>query len=110
MTARFLQGFLTDRKMDSPMITRRAALALPGLASPALAQGMTNIRFTLDHNDDVTIRIMDNLGREIRSETFRAVAGETTHRLDTRDLSCGIYTYLVETNQGSMGSRLMIER
>jgi len=48
MTARFLQGFLTDRKMDSPMITRRAALALPGLASPALAQGMTNIRFTLD--------------------------------------------------------------
>lgn len=79
-------------------------------AYPIPAVDFTNIRFRLDHNDDVTLRVMDNLGREVHRSQFRALAGETTHQLDTRDWPCGAYSFIVETHQGLLGSRFLVER
>jgi hypothetical protein len=79
-------------------------------AYPIPAVDYTNIRFRLDHNDDVTLRVMDNLGREVHRAQFRAQVGETSHQLDTREWPCGAYSFIVETTQGLLGSRFLIER
>ncbi|MCE1164809.1 MAG: T9SS type A sorting domain-containing protein [Bacteroidetes bacterium] len=70
----------------------------------------TKIRFNLPENADVTIRIFDMLGRQIRTLVNRQRLDAGTHQVefDGAALSSGVYFYRIETDRFTQAKRMVL--
>jgi photosystem II stability/assembly factor-like uncharacterized protein len=68
------------------------------------------LSLNLAKDGEVVVSVLDELGRLIRSERKRYVAGEIRHGLPVRDLIVGVYYVRVETSVGAQTKTLMIAR
>ncbi|MCB9170991.1 MAG: T9SS type A sorting domain-containing protein [Flavobacteriales bacterium] len=63
---------------------------------PNPATDASTIAFTLQQSADVSVRLMDALGRVVRDQKLgRMPIGRSTHQLDMNALAPGLYTYLL---------------
>ena len=95
------RGLVTDTETAAELPTEFALQGnYPNPFNPS-----TNIRFDLPETADVSVVVVDLLGRQVLSvpaETFEAGAGKTI-QLDASALSSGIYMYQVRSRtQGGM--------
>ena len=69
------------------------------------------IRFNLARNGNATIKVIDLTGRAVLPEIkFDAAKGTHEYSLDTRELACGQYICIIQTNQGSLATRISVEK
>lgn len=69
----------------------------------------TTIRYEMANAGTARIRIFDTQGRVVRSyENPTAIKGMNQVYVDTQELSCGYYTYLIETSQGNLGAKFQV--
>lgn len=95
------RGAITDTENASELPTEFALKGnYPNPFNPS-----TNIRFDLPQSADVSVVVVDLLGRQVLSvpsATFEAGAGKTI-QLDASDLSSGIYMYqIIARSQGGV--------
>ncbi len=68
---------------------------------PNPADHVTNIRFALNRQADITVQVMDMTGRVVNTiSQHEAGSGEQTIAVSTADLATGDYLYLVRTSSG----------
>ena len=92
--------------VDDPETSELAARILP---NPA--EGETTIRMTLNERSDVSINLVDNLGRTVRSIRQPNVeAGQRTFRLDLADLPTGAYLVAIEAGGERRSTQLQVLR
>ena len=78
---------------------------------PNPAPEFTNMVFEYNRNATVQIILTDLAGRMVYdSGVNEYAAGKHQHTINTSNLPCGTYTYLIKSNQGSMGGRIMVDR
>lgn len=92
----------------------RDRLSLRGLAIgpafPSPAQNALTIPITLDHPTEIDISVYDLNGRQVYSvQKGLLTSGDHLLNLDINDLSSGMYTFLIQTPQGALGSKFMVE-
>lgn len=69
------------------------------------------VRFNLARNGNATIKVIDLTGREVLPEVkFDAAKGLHEHTINTRNLACGQYICVIQTNQGSLATRISVEK
>ena len=81
-------------------------------AYPNPASVTSTLTYELKANANrVAVSVLDIEGRTVyESRTFSAPIGVNTFQLHVADLPCGVYTYLLQTDQGSLGGRILVDR
>jgi hypothetical protein len=70
---------------------------------PNPAVNTTNVKFSITRNAKVTLTIVDNLGRDVRTYDLGAkVAGEYVVPVSVENLSTGNYAYVLQTSDGDI--------
>lgn len=91
------------------------AVSVDGLsmlsAYPNPSADQTKIRFNLARNGSVKLQILDLMGRSVLPQVkFDAAKGMHEYTLDTRELACGQYICVIQTNQGALATRISVEK
>lgn len=70
----------------------------------------TTITFTLSENSHVTLKVFDNLGREVATLVDADLKTGVVHRaiFDASRLSSGLYLYRLETEKDAQVKKLML--
>jgi len=69
----------------------------------------TTLKYALARPGQASLRILDPQGRTIRQiQNMPAQQGLNTQYVDLSMLPCGLYTYVLETTQGTLASQLSI--
>lgn len=89
-------------------------LSLKGLAIgpafPSPAQTSLTIPVTLDQPSDLEVAVYDLAGRQVFSSRKGLLgSGEHDIRLDINELPAGLYTFMIQTPQGALGSKFVVE-
>jgi hypothetical protein len=79
---------------------------------PNPAHSTTTIRFTLERSDEIALRLIDMLGREVLSIPQSVyAAGMYDLELNLQDLPAGMYSYVLESRKGlRVTKQLVISR
>ncbi len=81
-----------------------------GPAFPSPAQNALTIPVTLDQPTEIEISVYDLNGRQIYSvQKGLLTSGEHDLDLEINTLSSGLYTFLIQTPQGALGSKFVVE-
>lgn len=81
-----------------------------GPAFPSPAQNALTIPITLDQPTEIDISVYDLNGRKIYSvQKGLLTSGEHDLDLEINTLSSGLYTFLIQTPQGALGSKFVVE-
>lgn len=89
-------------------------LSLKGLAIgpayPSPASQALTIPITLDQPTEIEVSIFDLNGRKLDSQSKGVLSGgEHAVSLDISSLSSGLYTFLIQTPKGALGSKFVVE-
>ena len=76
---------------------------------PNPVQGITSIDINLKKGSDISIQIVDVLGKTVYSDKLsNALAGKHTLHINTAGWSSGIYSYVVRTFSGSVSKSMIV--
>ena len=70
---------------------------------------MFNISFTSEEIQDLKVRVLNLIGEEIVVEDLQQFVGEYIKQIDLNTYSKGIYFLEIETNQGVINKKLMLQ-
>lgn len=80
-------------------------------AGPNPAVEFTNIKYEFTKNANATIRVMDASGKEVHNSGEISIAkGIHNYHLDTAKFPCGIYTYMIQSHNGAMGGKFIVNK
>ena len=101
-------------KLDTNLLSAQAALAATkdalGDAYPNPAAGAALVPYTLSTAGPVTLRLLDVVGRPVRQVAAGTqAAGFHQTELSTAGLAPGLYTYQLQTPQGSWSRKLLVQ-
>jgi hypothetical protein len=95
---------LPFKSQNNPLKTKNQVKVFPNPAKDIL-----NIKYSVQNADNVYIRVVDLLGREI--VTLKDTGGENTEQIKTNTWDVGTYIYEVRANAERIGSGVfMISR
>lgn len=81
-----------------------------GPAFPSPAQNSLTIPVTLDQPTDIEVAVYDLAGRQVYSiQKGMLAGGEHEISLNINNLSTGLYTFMIQTPQGALGSKFLVE-
>lgn len=91
--------------------TTSIAQSLEGLSiSPNPSQGDINVSFALSNTSDIRINVMDMTGKILISSNSSANAGRYIQTLNLGNLTAGLYTVQVITNEGNATQRVVVTK
>ncbi len=102
------QGLVHNDPSDVLQATAITQLQL--YPNPALAENEVKLQITVPHNTDVLVTLRDIHGKPVLREQRRLVAGDTTLKLDTDDLSAGVYLLQVSNAGFHRTLQLTVQR
>jgi len=76
---------------------------------PNPSRDMFNISFTSEVKQDLRVRIMNAIGEELINEDLYEFIGEYTKQIDLTKNAKGIYFLEVETNEGIINKKLILQ-
>lgn len=77
---------------------------------PSPAAHEINVPFELTTQDLIAVRLMDLNGRVVYQQAAQSFSpGEHEVAIDVSRLPAGVYTCLIETSEGALGSRIVVE-
>ena len=76
---------------------------------PNPSRDVFNISFTSEEEQDLSVRVFDLVGEEILREDLQQFAGEYVKQVDLNTYSKGIYFLEIETKQGIINKKLIIQ-
>jgi len=76
----------------------------------ALSNAITSLRYSLKQDGPVQISLMDVLGRNVRTQTARAISGQNETSLDTHSLPAGTYFVHVAAEGATQTQKFIISR
>ena len=76
---------------------------------PNPSRDIFNISFTSEAIQDLEIRVLNVVGEEIIIENLQQFVGEYVRQIDLNSYSKGIYLLEIETNQGVINKKLVLQ-
>ena len=77
-------------------------------SSPNPAMNETTVKYSLDHNTDLTILVFDQSGRIVMKSIEKANSGTHALNVDLKALSAGTYYYSIKTNETMLTSQFSV--
>ena len=71
--------------------------------------GRFNLRFILDQNDEVTVKVLDILGKEVYKETLLDFTGTYDNQIDLTGKEKGIYILQIIQKKKVLSRKILIE-
>ena len=94
---------------DKAFATSGGLKLLSAVPNPATTS--TALRYELESPTRVTIRVRDMAGRTVHtSPSFFQTAGAQAYDVNVSGLASGVYTYIIETDNGRLASRFSVTR
>jgi hypothetical protein len=78
--------------------------------APIPTNGALTVRYTLDRDSDVDIRVFDVAGKRVLTKKTSGIRGVQSFDLDTKDLASGVYFVRLSTAQGNSAKRFVVVR
>lgn len=69
-----------------------------------------NIEFTLTDNSPLALKVCDNLGRTVYTETTMGIAGSNSLKVNTTSFKTGVYFYTLKTKEGINTTRFAVNK
>jgi hypothetical protein len=76
---------------------------------PNPGSGKFNLKFNLEDKDEVTVRVMDILGKEVYKETIPNFDGIYTNQLNLIGYEKGVYVLQILQNKKALSRKILIE-
>jgi dipeptidyl aminopeptidase/acylaminoacyl peptidase len=76
---------------------------------PNPGSGKFNLKFNLEDKDEVTVRVMDILGKEVYKETIPNFDGIYTNQLNLIGYEKGVYVLQILQNKNALSRKILIE-
>ena len=70
---------------------------------------MFNVTFTSETIQDLKVRILNLIGEELINENLQQFIGEYTKQIDLSNNAKGIYFLEIETNDGVINKKLILQ-
>ncbi|MFN0200375.1 MAG: T9SS type A sorting domain-containing protein [Bacteroidia bacterium] len=68
-----------------------------------------NLELMLEKATDLTINVLDVAGRVVKTEKIQAPSGQNLYNLDFRGLSSGIYHLNIQSEKGSVNTKVVVK-
>lgn len=75
---------------------------------PNPATNFINVEYSTVNAEDLTFQLTDIAGRVIRTENVSHAGGTSTHNMNINDLSNGIYMLRIQSSQGSVTKKVIV--
>jgi len=76
---------------------------------PNPSRDIFNVTFTSEELQDIKVRVLGLMGEEVISENLQQFVGEYVRVIDLNNYSKGIYFLEIETNQGVINKKLILQ-
>ena len=76
---------------------------------PNPSRDLFNISFTSDNKQNLRIRIMNVVGKELINDNLEQFIGEYTKQINLSDNAKGIYFFEITTNDGIINKKLILQ-
>jgi len=76
---------------------------------PNPSRDIFNISFTSNARQDLSVKIMNVIGEELINENLQQFIGEYTKQIDLSNNAKGIYFLEIETNDGVINKKLILQ-
>ena len=76
---------------------------------PNPSRDIFNVTFTSEELQDIKVRVLGLMGEEVISEDLQQFVGEYVKEIDLNNYSKGIYFLEIETNQGVINKKLVLQ-
>ena len=76
---------------------------------PNQSRDIFNITFTSEMIQDLKVRILNVVGKELVNDDLEKFIGEYTKQINLKELAKGIYFLEIETNEGIINKKLMLQ-
>jgi hypothetical protein len=76
---------------------------------PNPSRDVFNISFTSESAQDLRVRVLNVVGEEVVSEELQQYIGEYTKQINLQDNAKGIYFLEIETDDGVINKKLILQ-
>ena len=76
---------------------------------PNPTEALINIKFSVENNQNVTLRLFNNIGEVLYEDILEQFIGEYTKQIDLTTNAKGIYFLEIETDDGVINKKLMLQ-
>ena len=76
---------------------------------PNPSRDIFNVRFTSENIQDLKVKILNVVGEKLINEDLQQFIGEYTKQIDLTNNSKGIYFLEIETNDGVINKKLILQ-
>ncbi|MEE2930912.1 MAG: T9SS type A sorting domain-containing protein [Bacteroidota bacterium] len=76
---------------------------------PNPTNGILNIEFSIFNNQDIKLNLLNTIGEVIFTESSSNYSGEYSHQINLEDNAKGIYFLEIETNDGVINKKLVLQ-
>lgn len=77
---------------------------------PNPSSGLINLKCSMKNSEDVSLKIVDNLGRSVYSSTFRFQTAGVNESIFDPNLPNGIYQVFIQTKDGISSKKMIISK
>ena len=67
------------------------------------------IKFSIENNQNVTLRLFNNIGEVLYEDNLQQFVGEYTKEIDLTNKAKGIYFLEIETDEGVINKKLILQ-
>ena len=104
-------GKAGEVKYSNVLVIRRTLVKTPVSIMPNPANDYVDVKFFVDKESEVTIRLVDNLGKTVVVQKIKASKGNNVQQLSgLTKFSAGVYTIQVYVNDEVVTQKLILNR